>query len=97
MGAHYDLVVNATSLGLWLGDPLPIDLSRIKADVAMDLVYGPGGTAWTRHARSEGIDSIDGLTMLVHQAALSVENWFGTLPSHDAMLYAARLKMGWGW
>ena len=97
MGATYDLVVNATSLGLWLGDPLPMDLTRIRVGAAMDLVYGPGGTAWTRHARTEGIPAVDGLPMLVHQAALSVENWFGVAPSPEAMLYAARLKLGWGW
>lgn len=94
-GSMYDLVVNATSLGMALGDPLPIDLAVIEVRAAMDLVYGPGGTPWTRSARTEGIHAVDGLSMLVHQAAISVKNWFGSEPPVEPMLSAARLKLAW--
>ncbi len=75
----YDLVVNATSLGLEISDSLPLVLEAGRFSYAFDLVYGPGGTQWTRHASEAGIVSIDGLSMLVHQAVLCLERWFGEL------------------
>jgi shikimate dehydrogenase len=71
----YDLVVNATSLGLHAADPLPIDLSGLEARAAFDCVYALGGTDWTRHAEREGIPAVDGLGMLVEQARGSLRNW----------------------
>jgi len=89
--ARHDLVVNATRLGLHAEDPLPLDLSSGHAGAALDLVYGPRGTAWTRHAASLGIPARDGTEMLVHQAAGSLAHWFpGREPPLEAMLDAAR-------
>ncbi len=85
----YDLVVNATSLGLRPGDRLPIDLSRVETTTAFDCVYGRGGTPWTRHAAALGIRSMDGLEMLVAQAGLSVRNWIGRQPPAGVMREAA--------
>ena len=90
---RYDLVVNATRLGLADTDPLPLDLSGGLADAALDLVYGrgPDGTAWTRHATRHGVDAADGAGMLVHQAALSLARWFpGREPPLTTMLAAVR-------
>jgi shikimate dehydrogenase len=85
----YDLVVNATSLGLSADDPLPLRLDGVDARYAMDLVYGPEGTAWTAHAAGLGIPTCDGLWMLVNQAILSVERWFG--PQTDVEGLASKL------
>lgn len=88
---RYDLVVNATRLGLHPGDRLPLDLSSGRAAAALDLVYGRRGTAWTRHAASLGIPALDGKEMLVHQAAGSLAHWFpGCEPPLEAMLDAVR-------
>ena len=84
----YDLVVNATSLGLESSDPLPLVLERGRHSRAFDLVYGPGGTEWTRHAAATGIPSTDGLSMLVHQAALSLERWLGPMPDRIGVVRA---------
>ena len=65
--------------GRVLGDPLPLALEGDRFAFAIDLVYGPGGTAWTRHASASGVRSIEGLSMLVHQALLSLERWYGPL------------------
>ncbi len=81
----YDLVVNATSLGFVRADPLPLVLEAGRFRYAFDLVYGPGGTQWTRHASEAGIVSIDGLFMLVHQAVLCLERWFGELPDREGV------------
>lgn len=71
----YDMVVNATRLGLEPGDPLPVELDPVLCAAAFDLVYAPGGTSWTRHAVELGIPAQDGRTMLVHQAVYSLERW----------------------
>lgn len=89
--SSYDLVVNATSLGLRPSDPLPLRLDSVEVGAALDLVYAAGGTGWTRHARALGIPAADGLGMLVHQAALSLRRWLpGTDPPLEAMREAAR-------
>lgn len=94
-GIAVDLVVNATRLGLDSADPLPLDLAAIEAGAALDLVYGPDRTAWVRHAETRGVRCADGLGMLVHQAALSLEWWFpGRRPPMDVMRRAAVGALG---
>lgn len=91
----YDLVVNATSLGLRPDDPLPLELDDVRADAAFDLVYGEDdGTRWTRHARGAGIPARDGLEMLVRQAGLSLRRWLDEEPPLEAMRRAARAAAG---
>ena len=88
--AVYDLVLNATSLGLSAADPLPLALERGRCRVAYDLVYAVGETRWVRYARSRGIRAADGLEMLVGQAALSLRHWFPErTPPLEAMRAAA--------
>jgi shikimate dehydrogenase len=87
----YDLVVNATPLGLHSDDPPPLDLdgpSRIGA--VLDLTYRPGGTAWVRCARVRDMRAADGTEMLLHQAAAAFRRWFGADPDLDAMRAALR-------
>lgn len=91
---RYDLVVNATSLGLDEGDPLPLELGGLDVRAAFDLVYGADGTSWVRHARREGVPATDGLEMLIRQAALSLERWFGVEAPLDAMRRAAEHRLG---
>jgi shikimate dehydrogenase len=88
--AAYNLVVNATRLGLAASDPLPIDLRQVSVRAAFDLVYAPGGTAWTQSASAIGIPAKDGLEMLVQQAALSLRRWFPEIePPFQVMRDAA--------
>lgn len=85
-----DLVVNATSVGL-SGDSVPIDPSILREGCAvLDLVYHPQSTALVRAARARGLAADDGLGMLVEQAALAFERWFGVAPDRSAMWRAAR-------
>jgi len=84
----YDLVVNATSLGLDRADPLPLELEADRFRYAFDVVYRPGGTDWTRHASEAGVPSIDGHSMLVNQAVLSLENWIGEVSDRDGVAQA---------
>ena len=89
----YDLVVNATSLGLRPTDPLPADLSGFGAAAALDVVYGVGGTPWVRHARALGLPAADGLDMLVAQAELSIRNWLGLAAPVEVMRTAAQAAL----
>ena len=75
--AEFDLVVQATSLGLAPDDPLPLRFSGPAPAHALDLVYRPGGTPWVSHARAHGAKAEDGLRVLLEQGVLSLERWFG--------------------
>ncbi len=90
-----DLVVNATSVGMGVDEgaqePLAV-AAHLLGDhqVVVDLVYQPLRTPLLVAAEQRGARTIDGLGMLVHQAALAVEHWTGTVPPVDAMAAAAR-------
>ncbi|HEX7119466.1 MAG TPA: shikimate dehydrogenase [Longimicrobiales bacterium] len=85
-GERYDLVVNATPLGLHAGDPWPLDLDGFpRVGAVLDLVYTPGETAWVRDARRRGIVAADGREMLVAQGAAAFERWWGRPAPIDAM------------
>ena len=85
-----DIVVNATTIGLYDEQlPVPVDALQRSA-VALDLVYKPGETAWVRAARAAGRTAADGLEMLVQQGAASFEIWFGRSPDREAMWKAVR-------
>lgn len=89
--APADLLVNATRLGLSPADPLPFDFATAPVGAVFDLVYAPGETALVRAARARGIPAVDGLPMLVHQAALSLKRWFPDLePPMEVLFSAAR-------
>lgn len=88
-----DLVVNATTVGM--GQPfdrgeLPIDPAALSASqVVADLVYHPLETALLAAARAAGASTVDGLGMLVHQAALQQRLWTGGTPDVGVMRAAA--------
>lgn len=84
-----DLVVNATSLGLRPGDPMPLDESSAsRCSAALDLVYAPGGTPWVRLLRERGIPAADGREMLLQQGAAAFQRWWGT-PAPLAVMRSA--------
>lgn len=83
--ASADLVVNATSLGMD-GESLPSDPSLFRADqVVVDLIYRPLTTPWLVAAREAGAVAVNGVGMLLHQAAIQLELWTGQAAPVDAM------------
>jgi shikimate dehydrogenase len=91
-----DIVVNATSVGMGVApgdavaDDLPCDPARFADhQTVADLVYHPLETAWLAAARERGARPVDGLGMLVHQAALQQRTWTGILPDTAVMRTAA--------
>ena len=84
--ADIDLIVNATPLGMNPSDPAPIPARLIAPHhMVFDCVYGPSKTALLRAAEQAGARSANGISMLLHQGALSFSIWFDRDPPIDAM------------
>ena len=86
-----DLVINASSLGMQGQPPLPFDWSHAPpGSIAYDIVTAPRDTPFLQGARARGLRTIDGLAMLIGQAAAAFERFFGAAPprQHDAELRA---------
>jgi shikimate dehydrogenase len=76
-----DLLVNASTLGMTGQPPLEMDLAPIqKSAVVCDIVYAPLETRLLADARARGLRAVDGLGMLLHQAAPAFERFFGVRP-----------------
>ena len=85
-------VVNASTLGMKGAPPLDIDLSPAARDATVcDIVYTPLETGLLAEARRLGLNAVDGLGMLLHQAAPGFDAWFGVRPEVTAELRAAVL------
>ena len=94
-GERFDVVVNATRLGLDPSDASPIDFGILgRAGGALDLVYGKHKTSFVRAAEDRGIRAIDGMEMLVQQGAVSFERWWGRPASTEVMRAAIRRSLG---
>jgi shikimate dehydrogenase len=89
-GGSYDLLVNATPLGLRSDDPLPIPPSLFRRGTALlDMTYAAGGTTrLVRAAADAGLHAADGLEMLLHQGAAAFQRWWGREAPLDAMRQA---------
>ncbi len=75
------LLVNTTSLGMTGQERLAVDLAALPTDaVVADIVYSPLETRLLADARERGNIAVDGLGMLLHQAAPGFERWFGVRP-----------------
>jgi shikimate dehydrogenase len=89
--ARADLVVHATPLGMRSArEPLPLDPELFHpGQVVADLVYKPRNTRLLYEARSRGALGIEGLGMLVHQAAHQFRLWTGREAPVEVMREAA--------
>ncbi len=89
------LLVNCTSLGMTGQPPLEFALDGLSAlTIVADLVYAPLETDLLARARRRGLVAVDGLGMLLHQAALGFAHWGGVVPAVDERLRAAVLAGG---
>jgi shikimate dehydrogenase len=79
------LLVNSSPLGMTGQPALEIDLSPLPEDALVyDIVYTPLETGLLKAARARNLDTIDGLDMLIGQAALAFELFFGQPPPQDS-------------
>ena len=92
-GHQFDLIINATAVGL--NDEVPPLPAGVLAPGGWcyDLMYGKEPTAFVRWGREQGAaNSIDGLGMLVEQAAESFYLWRGVWPETQAVIEALRAE-----
>ncbi len=76
--AHTTLLVNTTSLGMKGSWPLELSLEALPTAAAVyDIVYTPLETELLKTARAHGAKTVDGLGMLLHQAAAAFRLWHG--------------------
>lgn len=89
--SQFDIIINATSAGL-TGDKLPIASSLITpTTVCYDMVYGKSDTVFLAEAKKlNAAKAIDGLGMLVGQAAESFYLWRNVKPETMAVLTQLR-------
>ncbi len=77
-------VVNTTSLGMTGKPDFRVSLARLNPRALVtDLVYTPLRTQLLIEAEAIGCSTVDGLGMLLHQAAPGFERWFGVRPEVD--------------
>ena len=91
------LIVNATSVGMFpeTDDTITsLNDSFTKGQIVFDLVYNPPQTQLIKLAASKGAVTIDGLKMLVHQAAKSFELWTGEKMPVDQIYKSLVLYVG---
>ena len=78
------LLVNASSLGMTGQSPLELNIDTLPKDaIVYDLVYAPLETPLLAAARERGLEVVDGLEMLIGQAAVAFELFFGAAPPDD--------------
>ena len=76
-----DCLVNTSVLGMEGQPALDLDLDTLPSDaVVSDVVYVPLRTPLIEAARARGLRTVEGLGMLLHQAAPAFERWFGRRP-----------------
>ena len=93
VGADTDLLVNATSIGLYpdVEAMPPVDLSAARPDLLVcDVVPNPPETRLLQAARARGLKTLNGLAMLVHQGAIGFEMWTGLPAPQQVMRDALR-------
>ena len=79
-----DLIVNASPLGMTGQPALVFDLTHVPpGSVVYDIVTDPLETPLLRAAREAGFQTIDGLSMLIGQAAIAFERFFGAKPPRE--------------
>ena len=101
--ASADVLVNATSVGMvtfstgsagTASGELPVDPALLHDRLTVaDIVYHPRRTALLAAAESVGARTVEGLGMLVHQAALQQELWTGVRPDPAVMARAAEAEL----
>lgn len=93
-GISFDLIINGTSAGL-AGELLPLPGSIISPETwCYDMIYGRGDTLFQRWAKNHGaLKALNGVGMLVEQAAESFYLWRGVRPETASVIAALRAEL----
>ena len=95
--AGIDLLVNATSIGLFpdVDAMPPVDLTAAApGTLVADAVFNPPETCLLATARQRGLPVLDGLSMLVYQGVIGFQLWTGQDPPEEVMKQALKQALG---
>ena len=85
--ADCDLLINTTSLGMQGQPPLEISINKLpKNTLVTDIVYKPLITTLLYKAQERGNPTVTGIGMLINQALIGFEAWYGVKPEVDQKL-----------
>ncbi|MCM8528784.1 MAG: shikimate dehydrogenase [Lentisphaeraceae bacterium] len=86
--AEIDILANATNVGMYpnIDDYPSVDYSTISSSMLVtDAVINPPETKFLKLAKEAGAKTLDGMGMLVYQAAIAIEIWTGKSPDCEIM------------
>jgi 3-dehydroquinate dehydratase/shikimate dehydrogenase len=89
----FDVIINATPVGMGNTRDCPLKEQEIQARVVFDMVYDPVETRLLQIARAKGIAVIPGIEMFVQQAARQFEIWTGKPAPAADMLRAVTIAL----
>ena len=89
----FDVIINATPVGMGNTRDCPLKDDEIQASVVFDMVYDPVETHLLQVARAKGIAVIPGVEMFVQQAARQFEIWTGKPAPAGDMLRAVTITL----
>ncbi|HXU18167.1 MAG TPA: shikimate dehydrogenase [Terriglobales bacterium] len=89
----FDVIINATPIGMGNSRETPLNADEIKAQYVFDMVYDPLDTKLLQLARLHGAQVIPGREMFVHQAARQFEIWTGKPAPREDMLRIVQLAL----
>ncbi len=85
---NFDMVINATSLGLDNKDQINLDFSKVeKGKLYYDVIYNPKETNFLKKAKGMGNKTENGKKMFIYQAAASFKIWHNIYPNIDEGVY----------
>ena len=86
---HFDVVINATPIGMWPNvDDCPFE-DKIPGEIVFDMVYNPLETVLIKRAKEQGKQTVSGLRMFIEQAVKQFEIFTGETAPRAAMETAA--------
>jgi len=89
----FDVIINATPVGMGNTRETPLQEKEINARYVFDMVYDPAETRLLKLARERGAQIIPGIEMFVYQAARQFEIWTGKPAPADEMLRTVLLAL----
>jgi 3-dehydroquinate dehydratase/shikimate dehydrogenase len=89
----FDVIINATPVGMGNTRESPLNADEIKAKIVFDMVYDPAETRLLQLAKERGAEIIPGAEMFVHQAARQFEIWTGKPAPREDMLRIVNLAL----
>jgi len=89
----FDVIINATPVGMGDGRESPLNADEIRAKYVFDMVYDPAETKLLSLAKERGAEVIPGSVMFVYQAARQFEIWTGKPAPREDMLRIVNLAL----